>query len=133
MGSYTEFHFNAKLKQDTPKEVIDILFLMVSDNDNKENTNIEIPSHPLFNSERWTWMLTCSSSYFPFYANSTLIFDDIWRQYVLSIRCSIKNYNSEIENFVDWINPHIDAEPNTFLGFRRWEEADTPTHIRKRK
>jgi len=59
MGDYTEFHFNAQLKANTPSEVVVTLNQMLG------HTKIgqERPKHPLFSTDRWDIMLTCDSAY----------------------------------------------------------------------
>ena len=126
MGMYTELHFNAELKQDTPEEVIAILDGMVSA---KEHTSGTLPSHPLFDTPRWEYMLRCDSYYFDADTHSTLRYDDITKSYYLCIRCNLKNYDGEIEKFIDWIKPYCDKYPGDFLGFYRYEETETPTLV----
>jgi hypothetical protein len=134
MGMYTEFHFNVRLKQNIPDKILNILRYMVSNEPNKYDFKPkEIPDHLLFkNSERWHWMLWVDSYYFAADTISTLRVDDTAKQYFLCVRCNLKNYDNEIENFIDWINPYIDAKSNAFLGFSRYEESEDPEIIRKK-
>ena len=62
MGMYTEIYLKVSLKEDTPEEVINILKHMVGD-DQCLNIDAELPDHPLFNTNRWDFMLCCSSYY----------------------------------------------------------------------
>lgn len=126
MGMYTEFHFNVKLKKETPGEVIEALQYMAGGNVQDWRPNID---HPLFKTERWDWMFNSNSYYFNMTPNSTFRWDEIAKRYYLSIRCNFKNYDDEIALFLDWITPHLDAEPGEFLGFSRYEEAREPTLI----
>lgn len=126
MGMYTEFHFNVELKKDVPKEVVDALNIMLhSDKGRHDN----LPDHSLFQTDRWWCMLRMDSYYFNADTHSTLRFDNISNAYILCIRCNVKNYNSEIEKFVDWIKPHLADFKGDFLGFSRYEEIETPTLI----
>ena len=128
MGMYTEIHFNAALREGTPEEVLRVLRYMV-DGDDKEP---ELPAHPLFATPRWRHLFTCDSYYFAADTNSTLRYDDIAKQYFLCVRSNLKNYDNEIEQFIDWIDPYLDAHPpGDFLGFSRYEETETPTLIYK--
>ena len=98
-----------------------------------DKENISLPYHPLFSqSERWQWMLTCDSYYFAADTISTLRFDDIAEQYFLCIRCNLKNYSNEIENFVNWIDPYLSHDSGDFLGFSRYEESENPEIIKKK-
>lgn len=127
MGMYTELHFNVELKEDTPAEVIELLGKMVK-GEVSPHLN-KLPSHPLFAAARWQWMLRSDSYYFNADTNSTLRFDKIPNAYYLCIRCNVKNYDNEIEKFVDWIKPYVNAYEGDFLGFSRYKETEEPTLI----
>lgn len=43
------------------------------------------------------------------------------------MRVFLKNYNSEIEEFLDWLEPYI--ETNDFIGYMKYEEFEDPTLI----
>lgn len=124
MGMYTEFHFNSELKSNTPKEIIDALQFMLHENEVKPNID-----HPLFNTEQYGIMLIGDSYYFDADTYSTLKFDKIAGTYFLCIRSNFKNYNQEIEKFLDWIKPYLAKRSGDFLGFKRYEEAEVPTLI----
>lgn len=129
---FTEFHFNVELVQNTPSEVINILKFMISEDRSKDESLLELPDHPLFETDRWRWMLLCDSYYFSADTYSTLRKDDIANAYFLCIRCNLKNYNKEIEKFVDWIDSYVYKESGGFLGFSRYQESQDPTLIRKK-
>lgn len=129
MGMYTEFHFNSRLKKDTPKEVIQVLRCMLDADKDGETELSKIPDHELFKTDRWACMLRMASYYFDADTHSTLRFDTIADQYFLCVRCNLKNYDSEIEKFIDWIKPYLDKYEGNFLGFYRYEETETPTLI----
>ena len=125
MGMYTEFHYNAELKQDIPEEVRAVLEFMVGNLDQEPST----PDHPLFaEGTRWRFMLRCDSYYFDADTHSTLRDDRQGGSY-LCIRCNLQNYADEIEKFCDWVRPYIDKFEGEFLGFSRYEETETPTLI----
>ena len=125
MGMYTELHFNSELKEDVPKQVLEVLEFMVGNNETEPNP----PSHELFQDTRWAYMLRCDSYYFDADTRSTLRFDKIGNCYYLCIRCNLKNYADEIEKFLDWIMPYLAKEEDDFLGFSRYEETEEPTLI----
>jgi hypothetical protein len=54
-------------------------------------------------------------------------YNDIDGQYHLNVRSNLKNYDSEIENFLDFISPYI--ETDEFIGYMRYEESEKPTLI----
>jgi len=126
MGMYTEFHFNAKLKSDTPEEVLHILQYMLHE---QPKLNTRLPDHALFKCARWDYMLVSDSSYFCAQTHSQVSVDDLINSKYLCIRCNLKNYNHEIQQFLDWIHPYLDQSPCDFLGFYRYEIHDTPTLI----
>jgi hypothetical protein len=124
MGMYTELHFNTELKPDVPAEILEILQHMANDAPKPES----VPDHPFFECERWSFMCLCDSYYFDADTHSTLR-HDYQGGWFLCIRCNVKNYDSEIEKFIDWIGPYLNKDKGDFLGFYRYEETETPTLI----
>lgn len=129
MGMYTELHFNSALHKDVPVGVFDILGVMLGERE-LDSIPTSLPEHPLFTTERWHWMLQSDSYYFDADTHSTLRHD--WQgTWCLNIRCNVKNYDSEIEYFIDWISPYLSEYKmkGDFLGFYRYEENEQPTII----
>lgn len=125
MGMYTALVLDARLKVDAPEDVIETLTYMVADNKPHEQ---DLPSHPLFGDTRWTWMLRGSSGYFPIERVPQLrqLLDGYpGGAWLLSVGCSIKNYDDEINLFLDWLKPHIEEA----LGYTIYEEDATITPI----
>lgn len=125
MGMYTELNIGVNLQSDTPENIINILNYMlsgVSDYITPETTD-----HPLFSTERWRFMLVCDSYYFDGKTDSSMERDDIDNEYNLNVRCNVKNYDNEIELFLDFIQPYLVTDG--FLGYKRYEEFDDPTLI----
>jgi len=116
---------NTLLKKETPERIISLLDKMCKGDVIHE----PLPNHPLFCTDRWSWMLISDSYYFDGDTRSTLRFDKIANQYYLNIQCNLKNYNREIEKFIDWIMPYIDNKPGSFLGYMRSELRNEPTLI----
>lgn len=135
MGMYTEIHFNAELRKDTPEEVIEILKYMVGGDliDDPMNDADLTSIHDLFHCDRWGFMLRCDSYYFSSDTRSTLRFDDISKSYFLCIKSNLKNYSGEIEKFIDWIHPYLDEFDGDYLGHYRYEEDSCPRLIFKNK
>lgn len=131
---FTEFHYNVELVKNLSRETLDILYYMLDKSSYKCKSNLKnIPSHPLFTvSERWEWMLYTDSCFFSADTISTLRYDDIAKVRYLCIRCNLKNYNNEIENFIDWIDPYVYGFTGDFLGFYRYEESEDPVIVRKK-
>ena len=121
---YTALSFNSRLKEDVSQKIIEILAYMIGDGED-EPTNL--PKHPLFGNTRWRHMLRCDSYYFDADTHSTLRYDDIASAWYLCVRSNLKNYDSEIQKFVNWVTPYLDKEDGEFLGFYRYEENVQPT------
>jgi hypothetical protein len=102
MGSYTQLAFGAKLKSSTPSEVIEFLQA-----DNKEQKELRIKYEFL------NIVQICDSCDNDVSWYQKIWFDYIWQDkesncYYVITDCSIKNYNDEIEEFLEWIKPYID-------------------------
>ena len=69
-----------------------------------------------------------SSYYFDAQPHTALLMDDIGGPYFQTL-FNIKNYDGEIELFLSWIEPYIDAIPGDFIGYWRYEEVTVPTLI----
>jgi len=121
---YTELNCSFALKGETAQAVIDLLKYMTGE---LSDAPTILPDHPLFGDTRWNYMLQSDSYYFNADTRSVARFDDIASCVYVTIICNVKNYNGEIEHFLDWITPHIDAYDGEFLGYKRYEEAELPT------
>ena len=49
--------------------------------------------------------------------------------YRLLLNCSLKNYDSEIEKFCDWIGPYVSEPDGADLGVSRYEEYENDTRL----
>lgn len=99
MGMYTELIFGAELKEDTPKKVIENLKYLTGE------LELEKPPKEL----KDFWFVLRGASYYFGVSNPThkLWFDEICKSWHLSSRSNIKNYENEIEKFLEWIKPYI--------------------------
>jgi len=141
MGMYTEFYFNAKLKDALPDIVVDVLDTMMG---HKAEMPGHLPDHPLFSCRMWEHMLRSDSFYFDS-VTCSFISDKVRRYtekpftelrkkvgdpwFYLNIKCNLKNYEEEIEKFIDWIRPYLDKDEGEFLGFHRYEESEEPVLV----
>ena len=129
MGMYTEIIFGASLKINTPKSVIDTIKYLISDEITDADMDSKIMQHPFFCSDR-NWLLRSAGSYyFPGVVEPKFNFDDNSKQWYLHFRTNIKNYDNEIEKFLDWIRPYIDQGVGTrnFYTVVTYEEQSNPT------
>lgn len=122
MGMYTELYLRCDLKEDTPKEVIDLLRAMVMGDQ-------EPPETTPFGDRLCPWMLRSASHYhFPF-AKSSMDYIEFFNTWYLFVRCDLKNYEGEIEAFLQWLAPHINSYPGEYIGHTRYDEDPVPTHL----
>lgn len=130
MGMYTQLRCNIDIKRDTPLEVINMLKYMVGDLDIdlRHFEGFDSLKHPLFQSHRWHMLFTCSSAYFDDWEEPQLIECDDY--YQLTVCSNLKNYDSEIQKFWDWIKPYINANEGEWLGAYRYEENEWDTNVR---
>ena len=102
MGTYTELIFGAELKKDTPNEVIETLKYMMGE--------VEKPNNFLLPYGKCEYLFQCSSYYFAVSKPlKKMWFDSISCRWCISTRSNIKNYENEIETFLEWIKPYIDS------------------------
>ena len=130
MGMYTKLHCNIKLE--TNAKCINILNYMLHE---KEIIDFEIPNHDLFKTEtqRWEYMLNTCSFYFTGTNNSSLQDDGLGKK-VLHCDCDFKNYENEIDLFLDWISQYFDNRVYyEFIGYEIYEEEKVPTLIYMKK
>jgi hypothetical protein len=130
MGMYTELVLAVELDRDTPKDVIDILEYMCG---MRGGIPEVLPDHPLFKAPRWAMLLCCDSAYFAGDTNSYIKRDDFDSElkcsYYLTIRSNLKNYDYEIELFLDWLSQYVRYPLNECVGYYRYEEFKHPMLI----
>ena len=119
MGMYTEINVCFDLCQDVPKEIVDILHCLI-DGDDEPSV---LPQHDFFKCDRWNIVACCDSGYFGGSSNSKII-SNTSGTWLVNIRANLKNYDSEIEKFLDWLTPYV--ETHGFIGYTRYEECENP-------
>lgn len=103
MGMYTELIFGASIKKNTPNEVIEALKYMLGEIEDKPK-NFPLPDG------RCEWLFQGTSFYFGINEPiNKMWFDEIDECWHISTRSNIKNYENEIETFLEWVKPHIDS------------------------
>ena len=122
MGHYTQLVLNVDLNRNTPPHIIEMLNFMIGEPD-YIMVIAELFTHPLFATQRWQYMLNCDSTYFHGFTRSELRQD--WGRWMLGVRTNFKNYDKEIEHFIDWLHPHIEAYG--FCGYIKDEGLEVPT------
>ena len=119
---YTELFISARIVDD--KKVISILKYMIREIEEPP----ELPSHDLFKlADRWQHMLIGSSYYFVPRSVHLLEYDNIGRYWCFINRSDFKNYDNEIELFIDWIRPYLRDRDGDMFAYSRYEESKEPT------
>lgn len=125
MGHYTRLKLDVLLQGDLPDDVLTMLKAMAAGN--SYLLAGPLPAHPLFSCERWHVIG---------YGADGTAFDDVtappcleritegdttnWR---LQLNFALKNYQDEIQHFLDWVRPYLVSAPGTLVGEWQTEEA----------
>lgn len=125
MGMYTELVLKAEIKNDVPDQVHAVLRHLFSGGDEPAT----LPDHQLFRKPRWSLIGRGNSFYHTPFAVSR--YEDPLHPggkggYIFS-RSDLKNYDGEIEAFLDWVNPYLEHMPGDCIGWTWYEEAEAPT------
>lgn len=120
MGMYTKFFFNAEFKRKLDpidESALEYLFL------GTDKPKL-LPNHSFFSKRRSEFMFQC-----PVYSGDgvTVKMGDYSRHVVAHIE--IKNYEGEIESFLDYVKPLLENGKGTFIGYRWYEEDENPTAL----
>lgn len=131
MGMYTELYISALVKvTGRDKEA----FLRLFTNENLDNSLSSFADlHDAFKLSRIQFGMIpggCSHYFVPM-STCRCEWNKISKAYCLTFRCDLKNYEGEIETFLDWLMPFIDAAPGEHIGHTRYEEGDAPTLLYK--
>ena len=128
MGYYTAIHFDGKLKRNIPEHVIKTLKYMLDAYATLETSRDQIPfplnedgnPSPLAHTDRWNSLFVMSSAYF--HAETESYMQQVRDDTYLHVVANLKNYDDEIEKFMCWIAPFIEAEANSWIGFALTED-----------
>jgi hypothetical protein len=123
MGMYTELFISTRIKDDP--NIISVLRNMLGMDESEPAP--KLPNHPLFLTDRWHSMLVCSSHYFVPASMHRFEYNTIGKYWVLISRSDFKNYDNEINLFIDWIRPYLDVYTGEMIGYYRYEEDKEPT------
>ena len=131
MGMYTEIIFGAELKEDTPNEVIETIYDLITC-DNIDEFKY-VPEHDFFRLYECFLLKhpgTCFYSTFNKSDKPKIFYiNDITNRYILQFKAFIRNYNNQIELFLDWIKPFISfgIDYQKFYAIVCYEEQKEPT------
>lgn len=130
---YTEFLFQGATKSNLPENIRELIGYFFDKNSvgfqgifQKET----LPDHPFFLCDRWGQIgHMCSYSFNPFVLRlkkDHILNDGTEKVFLM---CNLKNYGSEIELFLDWIDPYMEF----YWGHYCYEEDDKPTFFKVRR
>jgi hypothetical protein len=125
MGMYTELVLKCETKEDIPKEIKSVLEFLFGNGESP----LETPSHPFFMLPRWKAVGHCSSYYHHPKRVFNIVESPIWDSMYIFSRSDLKNYDGEIEAFIDWITPYLQTYGKTCIGWKWYEEDAEPTLI----
>lgn len=118
---YTELIFGARLKENTDKAIIDNLKWLINGKQDEYKREFTFSD---------TKPVRCGSYYFGVVSCVNKIwYDYISKQWVVSIRANCKNYEKNIEKFLQWIKPYIDQGSGSkeMYAIVIYEEDSEPT------
>jgi hypothetical protein len=127
MGMYSELIFGATLKENTPTYVTDALNSVINDNIDAKLSGVAEQFIDEYSLSKLIW---CSSYYFGSHVNKpSCDFDKIAERWCVSFRANCKNYQNEIEKFIEFITPYVEygSGPTNIFAIVQYEEDDYPT------
>lgn len=129
MGMYTEFVFEGETIIQLPKAIEPYFnYFFTQDTDSEVLLEKDsLPDNSFFKLPNWDRIGHISSYYFiPFAVRQRVPSNNRSSSYVF-MRCDLKNYNSEIQLFLDWIWPYM----QDCRGYYWYEENDHPVVFKK--
>ena len=120
MGMYTELVLKCEVRGDAPIEVMEVIGNLFGQQQEPES----LPNHEFFKCQRWDFIgkhdSTSTMKVRPWSLRGDL---EIFSY------SSLKNYDSEIEKFIDWITPYLCYSHKKCIGWSWYEEEDKPKLI----
>lgn len=123
---YTELIFGATLKEKTPLYVTDAFNQVIND----KVTNLSDEITQFIDEYSLRKLIWSSSYYFGAHNNKpSCVFDKSADRWCISFRANCKNYQGEIEKFIEFIKPYVEygSGPTNIFAIVQYEEDDYPT------
>lgn len=120
MGTYTKMKIRLPLDP-AARDIIDVL-------DAVQNgvPPTPLPNHSFFRTMRWDWVCsTCGTNTFD---SNGITFEEDGLPW-LDRKCSVKNYESCIERFLDYIAPAVALRKRSIVGEHQIDYEDDPSPI----
>lgn len=124
MGMYTELDLKVAI-EDNPI-VVNILKDISTDGSLSIKDRLD---HPFFKADRCDVIGRGGSYYFDGQPYIQFKYDEIAKCWFLTTCFNLKNYDQEIEKFLDWLSPYILTEG--YIGTYWYEEWSAPTNLYK--
>lgn len=127
MGMYTELIFGATLKEKTPAYITQAFDCVINNN---ADIKLSGETEQFIDEYSLRKLIYCSSYYFGARDNKpSCVFDKTANSWCISFRANCKNYQGEIEKFIEFIKPHIEygSGPTNIFAIVQYEEDDYPT------
>lgn len=128
MGMYTELILGCRLSKDAPKILTDSLDYVIN---GKEDDLVSEEVKDFVVKYDLGYLCHSASYYFgQCLPTSLFCYDKISKQWVLSIRSNLKNYEGQIENFLDYISEYVtkgSGYENEIYAYVQYEEDAFPT------
>lgn len=122
MGMYTELLFRAETVSDCPDDVISVLMFLFGGQPRPHKT----PEHEFFATARWMVIGRGLESM----SSMVSLGDGTFMVYSIS---DLKNYDDEIDKFIDWVSPYVVPSTGECLGWTWYEQDDMPRLIAARR
>lgn len=113
---YTKLTVDLRLDENNKhyEKVKNVLNMMLVDEERDIDKEIKFFGHPFFETRRWEGMFSSSSSYFDDHDDGFLLNNRLYVDF------DMKNYDNEIQKFLDWIHPYTTSRGK--VGVYRYEE-----------
>ena len=120
MGMYTELFVEGGLRADAPEQVKEVIKRLFNRNYHTDDP-LTLPDHPFFSKSRWNAIGNCCSFYHVPLSMSAC--EETQGQLYFVSRSDLKNYEGEIEAFLNWLRPYCED----LRGWHMYEEDEAPT------
>ena len=122
MGMYTELVLKTCIKDDIDDKILSVIMFLFGGG----ICPTDLPAHSFFDCPRWEVVGRGSSFYHHPRNVSSFCVSCGGGKYLFS-RSDLKNYDNEIELFLDWFSPLCEADEDACVGWYWYESEDRPT------
>ena len=122
MGMYTEFLLKCNLKKNLPEDVVAVIKYLFAKGEMPE----VLPDHRFFKYDNWYAVGRGTSRHTP-----VRCLEYTYRKQITGIfsRSEIKDYYSQIQEFLDWLSPYMNHTEGECIGWTWYCECNSPKLI----